>query len=62
MEDLVGPVTKVELEKGDALRGGYVRLKRVCSLIRLVYGEQKNNAKEGEEDTDRGPRPVVDID
>jgi hypothetical protein len=47
MEDLVGPVTEVELEKGDALRGGYVRLKRVCSLMSLVYGEQKTMLKRG---------------
>jgi hypothetical protein len=47
MEDLVGPVMEVELEKGDALRGGYVRLKRVCSLMSLVYGEQKTLLKRG---------------
>lgn len=38
-KDLVGPVTKQEIEKGVELRRGHVHLNRVFSQIGLVYEE-----------------------
>jgi hypothetical protein len=49
VEDLVGPVVEAELEKGAALRGGFVRLNRVFSLMGLEYAEHKAKPKMGRE-------------